>query len=146
MLDYQEPLKTSIPGIDVHAEVNRQWSAGESILQTLKAEGIRRRRHRWARYQRTDTDTHVDTVMSILGGASRMVFVNVHIGRPWRDPNDDPFPRQRAARYRKYRDRRLGDAGHPKPQRFGADGTHLTVDGLGAVAPASLVATTLFTG
>ena len=34
------PLKTSIPGIDVHAEVNRQWSAGESILQTLKAEEL----------------------------------------------------------------------------------------------------------
>jgi hypothetical protein len=75
--------------------------------------------------------------MSILGGASRMVYVNVHIGRPCQNPNDDPFLANGAVRYREYRGRRLGDAGHPKPQWFGADGTHLTVDGLGGVALAS---------
>ena len=39
MLDYQDPLRTSIPGIIVDASVSRQWSEGEFILQTLKAEG-----------------------------------------------------------------------------------------------------------
>ena len=89
MLDYQDPLKTSIPGINVDASVSRQWSEGESILQTLKADG----------QLGADvivglgtngpiTDADFDNMMSILGGASRVVFVNVHVDRPWQDPNN----------------------------------------------------------
>ena len=36
MLDYQDPLQTSIPGINVNAAVSRQWSDGESILQSSR--------------------------------------------------------------------------------------------------------------
>ena len=39
MLDYQAPLQTDVPGIDVEASVSRQWYTGVSILQQLKAAG-----------------------------------------------------------------------------------------------------------
>ena len=39
MLDYQDPLKAAIPGIQVDASVSRQWADGESILAGLKARG-----------------------------------------------------------------------------------------------------------
>jgi hypothetical protein len=89
MLDYQDPLKTAIPGINVDAAVSRQWSDGESILQTLKSDG----------QLGADvivglgtngpiTDADFDNMMAILGGASRVVFVNVHVDRPWQDPNN----------------------------------------------------------
>src|SRR5258708_1748543 len=39
MLDYRDPLKTAVPGINVDAAVSRQWSDGEEILRSLKAGG-----------------------------------------------------------------------------------------------------------
>ncbi len=40
MIDYQDPLKASIPGVSVDASVSRQWSDGEAILQNMKASGL----------------------------------------------------------------------------------------------------------
>ena len=89
MLDYQDPLKTSIPGINVDAAVSRQWSDGESILQTLKADGqLGGDVIVGLGTNGPITDTDFDNMMAILGGASRVVFVNVHVDRPWQDPNN----------------------------------------------------------
>ena len=115
MLDYQDPLEAAIPGIDVDAEVSRQWSDGEVLLQTLKAEG----------QLGADvivglgtngpiTNADFDDMMAILGGASRVVFVNVHVDRPWQDLE------QRGHRLRRRsvpqrRPRGLGDAGGAEP-------------------------------
>ena len=140
MLDYEDPLQTSIPGINVNAAVSRQWSDGESILQTLKADG----------QLGADvivglgtngpiTDTDFDDMMAILGGASRVVFVNVHVDRPWQDPNNAVLANG-AARYPNVVIADWATLAAQNPQWFGPDGTHLAIDGPGADALASLVA------
>lgn len=146
MLDYQDPLQTSIPGINVNAAVSRQWSDGESILQTLKADG----------QLGADvvvglgtngpiTPTDFDDMMAILGGASRVVFVNVHVDRPWQDLNNAVLAFG-AARYPNVFIADWASLAAQNPQWFGADGTHLAIDGPGADALASLIASTLSKG
>jgi hypothetical protein len=146
MLDYQDPLKMSIPGVNVDASVSRQWSEGESILQTLKADGL----------LGADviiglgtngpiTDADFDDMMSILGGASRVVFVNVHVDRPWQDPNNAVLANG-ATRYPNVVVADWATLAAQQPEWFGADGTHLAIDGPGADALASLVASTLASG
>ena len=146
MLDYQDPLKTSIPGINVNASVSRQWSDGESLLQTMKTEG----------QLGADvivglgtngpiTDSDFDNMMSILGGASRVVFVNVHVDRPWQGPNNAVLAKG-ATRYPNVVVADWATLAAQNPQWFGEDGTHLAIDGPGADALASLIASTLSTG
>ena len=146
MLDYEDPLKSAVPGINVDAAVSRQWSDGESILQTLKAGG----------QLGADvivglgtngpiSDSDFDAMMSILGGASRVVFVNVHVDRPWQDPNNAVLA-QGAKRYPNVVVADWATLAAQNPQWFGTDGTHLAIDGPGANALASLVATTLANG
>ncbi len=146
MLDYQDPLEMSIPGVKVDAAVSRQWTDGESILQTLKAYGL----------LGADvivglgtngpiTSADFDDMMSILGGASRVVFVNVHVDRPWQDVNNAVLA-YGAARYPNVVVADWATLAAQNPQWFGADGTHLAIDGPGADALASLVASTLSNG
>jgi hypothetical protein len=146
MLDYQDPLKMSVPGVNVDASVSRQWSEGESILQALKADGL----------LGADviiglgtngpiTDADFDDMMSILGGASRVVFVNVHVDRPWQDPNNAVLANG-ATRYPNVVVADWATLAAQQPEWFGADGTHLAIDGPGADALASLVASTLASG
>ena len=146
MLDYQDPLKSSIPGINVNASVSRQWSDGESLLQALKTEG----------QLGADvivglgtngpiTDSDFDNMMSILGGASRVVFVNVHVDRPWQDPNNAVLANG-ATRYPNVVVADWATLAAQNPQWFGEDGTHLAIDGPGAAALASLIASTLSNG
>jgi hypothetical protein len=146
MLDYQDPLKTAIPGINVDAAVSRQWSDGESILQTLKSDG----------QLGADvivglgtngpiTDTDFDNMMTVLGGASRVVFVNVHVDRPWQDPNNAVLA-SGATRYPNAVVADWATLAAQNPGWFGADGTHLAIDGVGADALAQLVASTLSNG
>ena len=71
------------------AAVSRQWSDGEPILQTLKADGqLGGDVIVGLGTNGPITDTDFDDMMAILGGASRVVFVNVHVDRPWQDPNN----------------------------------------------------------
>jgi hypothetical protein len=146
MLDYQDPLQTSIPGIDVSASVSRQWAAGEFILQLLKDDG----------QLGADvivglgtngpiTDTDFNDMMAILGGASRVVFVNDHVDRPWQDANNTVLANG-AARYPNVVIADWATLAAQNPQWFGPDGTHLAIDGPGADALASLVASTLAKG
>ena len=146
MLDYQDPLKTAIPGINVDAAVSRQWSDGESILQTLKSDG----------QLGADvivglgtngpiTDADFDSMMAILGGASRVVFVHVHVDRPWQDPNNAVLA-SGATRYPNVVVADWATLAAQNPGWFGADGTHLAIDGSGADQLAQLVASTLSNG
>jgi hypothetical protein len=146
MLDYQDPLQTSIPGINVNAAVSRQWSDGESILQTLKTQGQLGGDVVVALGTNGPiTDSDFDDMMAILGGASRVVFVNVHVDRPWQDPNNAVLANG-AARYPNVVIADWATLANQNPQWFGADGTHLAIDGPGADALASLVAATLANG
>ena len=146
MLDYEDPLKTSIPGVDVDAAVSRQWSEGETILQSLKAEGqLGGAVIVGLGTNGPITDADFDSMMSILGGASHVVFVNVHVDRPWQDPNNAVLA-SGATRYPNVVVADWATLAAQNPQWFGADGTHLAIDGTGADALASLVASTLANG
>jgi len=146
MLDYQDPLQTSVPGINVNASVSRQWSEGESILQTLKADGQLGADVVVALGTNGPiTDTDFDNMMAILGGASRVVFVNVHVDRPWQDPNNAVLANG-AGRYPNVVVADWATLAAQNPQWFGADGTHLAIDGPGADALAGLIASTLTNG
>jgi hypothetical protein len=146
MLDYQDPLKTSIPGVNVDASVSRQWSDGESILQALKAQGqLGGDVIVGLGTNGPITDADFDAMMSILGGASRVVFVNVHVDRPWQDPNNAVLANG-ATRYSNVVVADWATLAAQNPQWFGADGTHLAIDGQGADALATLVASTLANG
>jgi hypothetical protein len=146
MLDYQDPLQAAIPGIDVDAAVSRQWSDGEFILQTLKSDGQLGADVVVALGTNGPiTDSDFDDMMSILGGASRVVFVNVHVDRPWQDPNNAVLANG-AARYPNVVIADWATLAAQNPQWFGADGTHLAIDGPGADALAGLIASTLANG
>jgi hypothetical protein len=146
MLDYQDPLKAAIPGINVDAAVSRQWGDGESILQDTKAAGqLGGLVIVGLGTNGPITAADLDSMMAILGGASRVVFVNVHVDRPWQDPNNAVL----AAGAVRYPNVVVADwatlAAH-NPQWFGGDGTHLGIDGPGADALAALVSSTLANG
>lgn len=146
MLDYQDPLRTSIPGIDVNAAVSRQWTDGETVLQQMKAAGqLGSLVIVGLGTNGPITSTDFDAMMAILNGASRVVFVNVHVDRPWQDPNNAVLA-SGAARYPNAVVADWATLAAQNPQWFGADGTHLGIDGPGADALAALVARTLANG
>jgi hypothetical protein len=146
MLDYQDPLQTDIPGIDVEAAVSRQWDTGETILSQLKSAGQLGAEVIVALGTNGPiTATDFDSMMSILQGASRIVFVNVHVDRPWQDPNNQVLA-SGAGRYQHVYIADWATLANQNPQWFGSDGTHLAIDGPGADALAQLITTTLATG
>jgi hypothetical protein len=146
MLDYQTPLEADIPGVDVEAAVSRQWGAGEDLLAQLKSEGQLGAEVIVALSTNGPiSDTDFDSMMSVLQGASRVVFVNIHVDRPWQDPNNAVLARG-AARYPRVVIADWATLADANPQWFGPDGTHLAIDGPGAVALASLITSTLSTG
>ncbi len=146
MLDYQVPLQMDIPGISVDAAVSRQWSDGVQVLQELKtsnqlgAEVIV-----GLGTNGPITDTDFDTMMQVLSGASRVVFVNVHVDRPWQDPNNAVLANG-ASRYPDVFIADWASLAAQNPGWFGADGTHLPIDGPGAAALATLITSTLISG
>jgi hypothetical protein len=146
MLDYQTPLETDIPGVDVQAAVSRQWGAGEQLLAQLKSEGQLGAEVIVALSTNGPiSSADFTNMMGILQGASRVVFVNIHVDRPWQDPNNAvlaqgalPYPRVVIADW--------ASLAAANPQWFGGDGTHLAINGAGADALASLITTTLMQG
>jgi hypothetical protein len=146
MLDYQTPLETDIPGIDVEAAVSRQWGAGEELLAQLKAEGRLGAEVIVALGTNGPiTSTDFSDMMAVLQGASRIVFVNVHVDRPWQDPNNAVLA-QGAASYPRVLIADWATLAANNPGWFGSDGTHLAIDGTGAQALASLITSTLSGG
>ncbi len=141
MLDYQTPLQQDIPGVNVDAGVSRQWSEGETILQQLKSSGqLGAVVIVGLSTNGPISSTDFDSMMSILSGASRVVFVTVHVDQPWQDPNNGVL----AAGVSRYPNTVLADWNTLATQNPGwvySDGTHLPIDGTGAQALAALVAT-----
>jgi len=146
MLDYQTPLEADIPGIDVEAAVNRQWGAGVKVLAQLKAEGRLGAEVIVALGTNGPiTGTDFGGMMTVLQGASRIVFVNIHVDRPWQDPNNAVLA-QGAASYPRVLIADWATLAANNPQWFGPDGTHLAIAGPGSQALASLITTTLSSG
>jgi hypothetical protein len=140
MLDYQADLQADVPGIDVEAAVSRQWAEGENVLQQLRAEGRLGAVVIVALGTNGPiTDADFNAMMSILAGASRVVFVNIVVDKPWQDPNNEVLG-DGVARYSNtvIADWRTLESQHP--DWVYSDGTHLPIGGAGAQALAALVA------
>ena len=146
MLDYQTPLQTDVPGIDVEASVSRQWYTGVSILQQLKTAGQLGAEVVVALSTNGPiSDADFDQMMGVLQGASRVVFVNVHVDKPWQDPNNQVLAAG-AARYPNVVIADWATMAAQNPSWFGSDGTHLAIDGAGTTELASLIASKLSVG
>ena len=139
MLDYQADLETDIPGVDVEAAVSRQWSEGEQVLQQLRTEGRLGAVVVVALGTNGPiTDADFDSMMAILAGASRVVFVTIVVDKPWQDPNNEVL-RSGVARYA---NTVIADWSALEAQNPGwvySDGTHLPIGGAGAQALAALI-------
>ena len=143
MIDAQPALQAAIPGIDVEAAVSRQWYAGVALAQQLKSEG------RLGAIVVIDLGTNgpvtpqmFTQMMDVLAGASRVVFVTVHLppGYSWRDSVNATleqgvrsYPRARIADFNKLADEH--------PEWFYGDGVHMPIGGAGAQAMAQLIKT-----
>ncbi len=140
MLDYQSALETDVPGTDIEAAVSRQWSTGESLLQQLRAEGRLGAEVVVALGTNGPiTSADFDSMMSVLSGVSRVVFVNIVVDRPWQDPNNQVL----ASGVARYGNAVIADWHSLESQNPGwvySDGTHLPIGGAGAQALAALIA------
>ena len=146
MIDYQAPLEADVSGVSVDASVSRQWSDGESTLSSLKATGaLGAEVIVGLGTNGPITGADFDTMMSILRGASRVVFVNTHVDRPWQGPNNAILANG-ASRYPNAVVADWASLAAQHPEWFGSDGTHLAIDGPGATALAALVASKLAPG
>jgi len=141
MLDAQPALEADIPGIDVEAAVSRQWDEGVALVQQLKSED------RLGAIVVIDLGTNgpvspqqFTDMMNALSGASRVVFVTVHLpsSYTWSESVNATleqgvprYPRDRLADFNKLADK--------NPQWFYSDGVHMQIGGAGAQAMASLI-------
>jgi hypothetical protein len=141
MLDAAPALEADIPGIDVEAAVSRQWYAGILLAQQLKAQG------RLGAIVVIDLGTNgpvspqqFTAMMDVLAGASRVVFVTVHLppDYSWSQSVNmtlkecvPRYPRDRLADFNKLADEH--------PQWFYGDGVHMPIGGVGAQAMALLI-------
>lgn len=140
MLDYQTALEQDVPGIDVQAAVSRQWTTGETMLQQELAAGtLGAVVVVGLGTNGPITATDFDSMMTMLSGASRVVFVNVFVDRPWQDPNNAVL----AAGVARHRNAVLADwytLASQHPTWLYTTQTHLPIGGPGAQALAALVA------
>jgi hypothetical protein len=140
MLDYQSNLQTDVPGVDVEAAVSRQWATGEQLLQQLRSEGRLGAVVVVALGTNGPiTSADFDAMMSVLSGASRVVFVNIVVDRPWQDPNNQVL----ASGVAQYSNAVIADWNSlesQNPSWVYSDGTHLPIGGPGAQALAALIA------
>jgi len=140
MIDAEPGLQRDIPGIDVEATVGFQFYQGIQLLQTLRAE------HRLGAIiviglgtNGPFSDAQFDQLMAACAGASRVVFITVHVDQPWQDQVNAALAAG-VARYPKLAvlaDWAALAALHP--DWFYSDGTHLPIGGVGAQALAALV-------
>lgn len=140
MLDYQTALQQDVPGIDVQAAVSRQWSTGVALLQQLQSAGqLGAVVVVGLGTNGPITTTDFDSMMSVLSGAARVVFVNVYVDREWQDPNNAVI----AAGVGRYHNAVLADwytLASQHPTWLYSTQTHLPINGPGAQALAALVA------
>lgn len=142
MIDYETSLEQDIPGAQVTAVVGRQWTQGEAVLAQLKSEGELGSVVIVGLGTNGPIDaTQFHQMASILSGASRIVFVNIHVDRTWQTPNntviDDGVastPNAVLANWQALADEH--------PTWLYPTQTHLPPGGTGAQALAALVAET----
>lgn len=143
MIDYAPDLERDLRHVVVDATVGEQWDTGVAVAEELRA--------------RDQLGTEVivglgtngpitmaqfDAMRHALAGVERIVFVTVHVDRPWQQEVNAVL----AAGVRATPDARLANwyqLSAPHPSWFYADGTHLPIGGVGAQALAALVARTL---
>ena len=140
MLDYQTDLEWDIPGVDVQASVGKQWTTGEVLLQQEKSAGqLGAVVVVGLGTNGPITTAQFNSMMSVLSGASRVIFINVVVDRPWQDPNNTVL----AAGVHRNRNAVLVDWNTLSSQNPGwlySTGTHLPINGTGAQALAAMVA------
>jgi hypothetical protein len=143
MIDAQQPLQACVPGITVNASVSRQWSDGEAIMRQVMAStpapaevvidlGT----------NGPIVDADFDSMMSVLRGATRVVFVTVHVDRAWQNQVNAVLANGVA----RYPTAVLADwqaLAVQHPEWFYSDGTHLPIGMAGAQALAGLIASRL---
>ncbi len=140
MIDYKQPLEEALPGASVDGTVSRQWSQGVDLVNQLKAAGqLGATVIIGLSTNGPITADNFAAMKNALEGASKVVFVNTFVDRDWQDPNNLVI----AAGVASMKNAVLVDwhglaAEHP--EWFGADGTHLAINGPGAQALAQLVA------
>ncbi len=143
MLDYQAALQRDVPGITVLGAVSRQWTDGETLLAQLKASGqLGSEVVVGLGTNGPITAADFDTMMTVLSGVRRVVFVNVVVGQPWQNEVNTVL----AAGVARYPNTVLADWAALEATDPGwvySDGTHLPIDGPGARALAALVASKL---
>lgn len=141
MLDCQPDLQTDIPGINVQAEVSRQWDDGISLAQDLKAQGA------LGSIVIIDLGTNgpvtleqFQQMMGVLTGASVVVFVTVHLppSYSWFQSVNNTLE-QGVAMHRNARLANFNSLADENPEWFGSDGVHMPIGGTGARAMASLI-------
>jgi lysophospholipase L1-like esterase len=142
MLDCEPDLQKDIPGIDVEAEVSRQWDDGIALAQDLKSERI------LGSIVIIDLGTNgpvsledFQQMMDVLSGASVVVFVTVHLppSYSWSQSVNETLEQGVPM----YKDARLADfnaLADQNPEWFGSDGVHMPIGGTGAQAMAALIA------
>ena len=140
MLDYQTALEQDVPGIDVQAAVSRQWSTGEAVIQQELAAGTLGAVVVVGLGTNGPlTATDFNSMMALLTGASRVIFVNVFVDRPWQGPNNSVLANGVA----QHRNAALADwytLASQHPTWLYSTQTHLPIGGPGAQALAALVA------
>jgi len=143
MVDAQGPLVADVSGIEVDAAVSRQWADGEPLVRAALARGISGAIVVFLGTNGPLAPADFDAMMAAAQGARRVVFVTVHVDRPWQDPNNAVL----AAGVARYPNAVLADwnaLSTPHPEWFyAADGTHMPIGGPGAQALASLIASKL---
>lgn len=140
MMDYQPDLTALVPGIDFQDEVGRQWGTGEQILNTLKSQGqLGATVIVGLSTNGPISDQDFDDMMAILSGASKVIFVNIHVDQPWQEPNNQVL----ASGVARYKNAVLVDwnsLATANPSWFGADGTHIAFSGPAPAAIAAAIA------
>jgi hypothetical protein len=140
MIDYEGDLAQDIPGVHVTAVVSRWWTTGEEVLQRLKSQdalgavvivGLGT--------NGPVSGAQFDSMMSVLSGASRVVFVNNRVDRTWQDSNNAVLA-QGVARYPRAVLVNWYALAVQHPAWLYTTQTHLPIDGPGAQALAALVA------
>jgi hypothetical protein len=145
MLDVQPDLIADIPGIDVEAAVSRQWDDGVALAQQMLT------RHTLGSIVVIDLGTNgpvtlsqFQQMMSVLPGASVVVFVTVHLPPSyswWQSVNQTL--EQGVPMYSNTRIADFNTLADQNPQWFGSDGVHMPIGGSGAQAIAALIAATI---
>lgn len=140
MLDYQTALEQDVPGIDVQAAVSRQWFTGETTIQQELAAGtLGAVVVVGLGTNGPITATDFNSMMTLLAGASRVIFVNVFVDRPWQGSNNSVLANGVA----QHRNAALADwytLASQHPTWLYSTQTHLPIGGPGAQALAALVA------